>query len=49
MVLLVMPAGAEGGEIIAEGTPEELSFSDGSYTGKFLKKILKANLVKNLS
>lgn len=32
--------GDRGGEIIAQGTPEEVAKSDISYTGKFLKKML---------
>ena len=32
--------GDRGGEVIAEGTPEEVAKSDVSYTGKFLKKML---------
>ena len=32
--------GDAGGSIVAEGTPEEVSEAKGSYTGKFLKKIL---------
>ena len=32
--------GAAGGEILAEGTPEEVSVNPKSYTGQFLKKIL---------
>ncbi len=35
------PEGGErGGEIVAEGTPEELAGAGSSYTGQFLKKIL---------
>ncbi len=34
--------GDEGGKIIAEGTPEEVARTPGSYTGWFLKKILNA-------
>lgn len=34
--------GAAGGKIIAQGTPEEIARSENSYTGKFLKKMLKA-------
>ena len=30
--------GPEGGEIIAEGTPEDVAKSRKSYTGKYLKK-----------
>ncbi len=33
--------GDKGGEIIAEGTPEQVSKVKGSYTGQFLKKVLK--------
>jgi excinuclease ABC subunit A len=33
--------GDEGGYLIATGTPEEVAKVKGSYTGKFLKKILK--------
>jgi excinuclease ABC subunit A len=29
--------GDEGGQIIAQGTPEEITTVGGSYTGKFLK------------
>ncbi len=35
------PEGGDlGGEIVAEGTPEEVAKIKGSYTGKFLKKLL---------
>jgi excinuclease ABC subunit A len=33
-------AGEKGGEIVAVGTPEEISINDKSYTGKFLKNFL---------
>ncbi len=33
--------GDEGGEIIAEGTPEEISKDRKSYTGQFLERVLK--------
>ena len=33
--------GNKGGEIVATGTPEEVAKSDKSYTGLYLKKILK--------
>lgn len=33
--------GDEGGKLIAAGTPEELSNIEKSYTGQFLKKVLK--------
>jgi len=32
--------GDRGGEVIATGTPEEVALVEGSYTGKFLKKVL---------
>jgi excinuclease ABC subunit A len=32
--------GAAGGELLAKGTPEEVSKNNGSYTGVFLEKIL---------
>jgi excinuclease ABC subunit A len=32
--------GDEGGEIVAEGTPETVAQTPGSYTGKFLAEIL---------
>ena len=35
------PEGGErGGQVVAEGTPEEVSMVDRSFTGQFLKKIL---------
>jgi excinuclease ABC subunit A len=33
--------GAGGGEIVCTGTPEEVAEFEGSYTGKYLKKVLK--------
>ena len=38
--------GVEGGEIIAEGTPEKVSETKGSYTGQFLKAILFKDTMK---
>ncbi|MBQ4164207.1 MAG: excinuclease ABC subunit UvrA, partial [Turicibacter sp.] len=32
--------GNRGGTIIAQGTPEEVAEVEGSYTGKYLKKVL---------
>ena len=32
--------GSGGGEIVCEGTPEEVAENENSYTGKFLKKVL---------
>ncbi len=38
------PEGGElGGQIIAEGTPEAVARSGGSYTGQFLKRVLAAS------
>ncbi len=33
--------GNKGGQIIAEGTPEEIAINPKSYTGSYLKKVLK--------
>ena len=32
--------GDDGGEIIAQGTPEQVAATEGSYTGQYLKKLL---------
>ena len=36
-------SGDEGGIIVAEGTPEDITKVEKSYTGRFLKPILKNN------
>ena len=33
--------GDKGGELVAKGTPEEVAQNKNSYTGKYLKKVLK--------
>ena len=33
--------GIRGGTVIAKGTPEEVAKNEGSYTGQYLKRILK--------
>ncbi len=33
--------GSRGGTIVAEGTPEDIAEAEGSYTGQFLRKLLK--------
>ncbi len=33
--------GDEGGKIVATGTPQQIAKAPGSYTGKYLKKIIK--------
>ena len=38
--------GDEGGEIVCEGTPEQVALVDGSYTGKYLKNELKKSAVE---
>ncbi len=38
--------GAEGGKIIAEGPPEQISENEASYTGKFLKNLLNNKMKK---
>jgi excinuclease ABC subunit A len=32
--------GDEGGEIVAQGTPEDIAKNRNSYTGEYLKKVL---------
>jgi excinuclease ABC subunit A len=34
-------AGADGGEIVAVGTPETIAKSERSYTGKYLSPLLR--------
>ena len=34
--------GDKGGRVVATGTPEEVAQVKGSFTGQYLKKILKA-------
>jgi excinuclease ABC subunit A len=34
--------GAAGGRLLAQGTPEEVALNEASYTGMFLKKMLRA-------
>ena len=38
--------GVNGGEIIAEGSPEKITKINGSYTGDFLKNIINNRLQK---
>ena len=33
--------GDAGGQVIAQGTPEQVAKTKGSYTGQFLKKLVK--------
>ena len=33
--------GVGGGQLVAKGTPEEVASNKNSYTGKYLKKVLK--------
>jgi len=41
-VIDVGPEGGErGGNIVARGTPEDVAMNDKSYTGKYLKRVLK--------
>jgi excinuclease ABC subunit A len=37
--------GEEGGRIVAQGTPEEIAKEKNSYTGKFLKRVLKGESI----
>ena len=32
--------GSNGGRIVAQGTPEQVAQTEGSYTGQYLKKVL---------
>ncbi|MES2014479.1 MAG: hypothetical protein V4437_01545 [Patescibacteria group bacterium] len=34
--------GVDGGKIVAKGTPEEVARTKGSYTGEYLKRLLKS-------
>ena len=38
--------GAEGGKVIAEGSPEKVATVDSSYTGKFLKNLINGKMKK---
>lgn len=38
--------GSNGGEIVAQGTPEDVAKNKNSYTGRYLKKILEKNTAK---
>ena len=38
--------GAEGGKIIAEGSPEQVAQIENSYTGKFLKNLINNKMKK---
>jgi excinuclease ABC subunit A len=42
-------AGAEGGEVVATGTPEEIAKSRKSRTAPFLREVLKTKRPKNVS
>jgi excinuclease ABC subunit A len=33
--------GVQGGKVVAKGTPEEVAQTDGSYTGAYLRPMLK--------
>jgi excinuclease ABC subunit A len=35
--------GEDGGEVLSEGTPEEIANGDKSFTGKFLKEKLRSD------
>ncbi len=35
--------GDEGGQIVAQGTPAQVAANPKSYTGQYLKKVLKAD------
>ena len=47
-IIDIGPEGGDlGGEILAHGTPEEVSNKQGSYTGSYLKRILFDNLTND--
>ncbi len=47
-IIDIGPEGGDlGGEILAHGTPEEVSHKQGSYTGSYLKRILFDNLTND--
>ncbi len=41
--------GDAGGEVVAVGTPEEVAANPGSYTGQFLRRVLKADALAAMS
>ncbi len=43
MIDLGPEGGEAGGEVLAQGTPEEVTENTASYTGKFLRKMLPTN------
>ncbi|MBE9063550.1 hypothetical protein [cf. Phormidesmis sp. LEGE 11477] len=38
--MLGLELGDRGGQIIAQGTPEDITVTEDSYTGKYLKEVL---------
>lgn len=40
LALIVLFSGAAGGQLLAEGTPEDIVKASRSYTGQFLQKVL---------
>ncbi|GIT64944.1 MAG: hypothetical protein Ct9H300mP23_05710 [Nitrospinota bacterium] len=40
ILLILDPTGGRGGFLLAEGTPEKITKSKNSYTGKYLKEYL---------
>jgi len=41
-VVDIGPHGGEGGgKVVAKGTPEQVANTKGSYTGEYLKRVLK--------
>jgi excinuclease ABC subunit A len=39
--------GNEGGMVVAEGSPEQVSHIEASYTGQYLKRFFTANIKSN--
>ena len=42
-------AGDEGGQLVAQGTPEDIAACDGSHTGRWLRQLVRASSPKALS
>jgi excinuclease ABC subunit A len=40
--------GAAGGEVLAQGRPEDVAQNGGSYTGRFLKRILNGQMEETI-
>jgi len=41
--------GADGGRLVAMGTPEQVAYVPGSHTGKFLQEILSSGRLQTVA